>query len=111
MNNDTKLESMFAEFLKIYRYDTHARIVDTLTTELNDDIKKKVYQLSDGNRSTRDIKKLAGITPPTIINYWKQWSQKGIAIPAQRKGRYMAVFNLNDYGLSILDEIEQGDEE
>jgi hypothetical protein len=36
---------------------------------------------------------------------------KGIVVPAQRKGRFKAAFDLSEYGLSVLDTIEQGDGE
>ncbi len=111
MSDVRSLEEMFFEFFKIYKFINHSQVVNTLNIELSDDIKKKIYELSDGSRSTRDIKKLVGITPPTITGYWKQWALKGIVLPAQRKGRFKATFDLSEYGLSALDTTEQGDEE
>jgi hypothetical protein len=112
MNNENTFEEMFAEFLRIYKFVNHSKIVEALNNELNDNSnnKKKIYELSDGNRSTRDIQKIVGVSPPTITAYWKQWSLAGIVIPAERKGRYKAAFDLKEYGLSVLEEIDQGDE-
>ncbi len=111
MSDVGNLEELFAEFLKIYKFINHSEIVNALNTELSDETKKKIYELSDGNRSTRDIQKIIGITPPTITGYWKQWALKGIVSPAQRKGRFKAAFDLNEYGLSALVTAEKGDEE
>lgn len=113
MSEERTLEEMFSEFLKIYKFANHTQIMETLNSELSDEknIKKKIYELSDGTRSTRDIQKMAGVTPPTITGYWKQWALTGLVVPAQRKGRYKAAFDLREYGLSVLDSIEQGDEE
>ena len=111
MDENRSLEEMFAEFLKLYKFINHTQVVDALSKELSDDTKKKVYEFSNGGRSTRDIQKLVGITPPTITGYWKQWALKGIVIPAQRKGRFKAAFDLSEYGLSVLETIEQGDSE
>lgn len=113
MSKERTLEDMFSDFLKIYKFVNHSQIVEALRNELDDDSnnKKKVYELSDGALSTRDIQKIAGVSPPTITSYWKQWAQSGIVTPAERKGRYKAAFDLREYGLSVLDNIEQGDEE
>ena len=112
MDEERSIEEMFADFLRIYKFINQQKIIETLRTELRDDkhIEKKVYELSDGLRSTRDIQALVGVTPPTITGYWKQWSLSGLAVPAQRKGRYKAAFDLREYGLSVLDTIDQGDE-
>jgi hypothetical protein len=63
MSEERSLEEMFSEFLKIYKFVNHTQIVEALNAELSDDTntKKKVYELSDGNRSTRDIQKLVGL--------------------------------------------------
>lgn len=112
MSDWSKLEDMFAEYLRIYKFVNHQKIVEALLAELGDesDIKRKVYELSDGEHSTPDIKKAIGTAPSTITRYWKQWSLAGIVIPAKTKGRYMAAFNLKEYGLSIMDDSELGDE-
>ena len=113
MDERQTLDEMFAEFLKIYKFINHGQIIEALNSELNDISKKKIYELSDGNRSTRDIQKFvgSGASPATITANWKQWALKGIVIPAGRKGRYKAAFDLNEYGLSVLDNSEQGDGE
>lgn len=112
MNNDLTLEEMFSEFLTIYKFLNHAKIAEVLGKQFDDgtDSKIRVYELSDGIRSTRDIQKLVGLSPTTITTYWKQWALSGIVIPAERKGRYKAAFDLREYGLSVTDEIDQGDE-
>ena len=113
MNKERTMEEMFSEFLMIYKFINHSQIVETLRNELDDDAsnKKKIYELSDGARSTRDIQKIVAISPPTITAYWKQWALSGIVIRTEKKGRFKAVFDLKEYGLSVLDGIEQGDEE
>lgn len=112
MKNEISLEEMFSEFLRIYKFVNHSQIVEALSNQLDDESnnKKKIYELSDGTRSTRDIQKIVGVSPPTITSYWKQWALSGIVLPAERKGRYKAAFDLREYGLSVLDDIDQGDE-
>lgn len=111
MDENRHIEEMFGEFLKIYKFINHPKIIEALNTELGDDIKKKIYQLTDGENTLRDIEKITGVSKSTIPQYWKQWALKGIVEPAQRKGRYKATFNLAEYGLSVLDNIDDGGNE
>jgi len=110
MADISRLEEMLSEFLKIYKFINHSKIVEALNTELSDDTKKKIYQLTNGENTLRDIERRTGISKSTIPLYWKQWALSGIVIPAERKGRYKAAFDLKEYGLSVLDENEQGDD-
>lgn len=110
MDNVDKLQEMFSEFLKIYKFINRPQIVAALNTELNDKTKMMIYELSNGENTARDIGKKAGTSFVTVTNYWKQWALKGIAIPAQRKGRYMAAFDLTEYGLSVITEGQEEDE-
>ncbi len=109
MSEDNKMVELMSEFLRIYKFVNHSSIVDALRKELYDETgnKAKVYELSDGTRSTRDIQELTGVSRTTVTVYWKQWALSGIVIPAERKGRYKAAFELKEYGLSALDEIEE----
>lgn len=109
MSDDVKIVELMSEFLRIYKFVNHSSIVDALSNELCDTSgnKAKVYELSDGNRSTRDIQDLTGVSRTTVTIYWKQWALSGIVVPAARKGRYKAAFDLKEYGLSVLDDSEE----
>lgn len=101
------LEEMFAEFLKIYKFLYRPQIIEALTTELSDQTRLLVYELSDGQNTSRNIGQKAKISFKTVTVYWKQWAAKGIVVPAQRKGRFKAAFGLSEYGLSVVDVEEQ----
>lgn len=111
MGDNDRLQEMCAEFLKIYKFINHPQIMAALNTELSDKTRKIVYELSNGENTTRDIAKVAGISISTITSYWKQWALKGIVVPAQRKGRFKAAFDPTEYGLSVISVDEQGGEE
>lgn len=111
MGDNNRLQEMFAEFLKIYKFINHPQIIASLNSELSDKTKKTVYELSNGENTTRDIAKVAGISISTITSYWKLWALKGIVVPAQRQGRFKAAFDLAEYGLSVISIDEQGGEE
>jgi len=79
-----------------------ALIVDNLRTDTD----KLVYELSDGQRSTRDISRMISrggrrITHATVANMWQRWAILNLVIPAQRIGRYRRVLSLESIGIEI----------
>ena len=79
-----------------------ALLMDTL----RENVDKLVYELSDGERSTRDIARTISregrrITHVTVANMWKKWSIQNLVIPAQRKGRFKRAISLESLGIEI----------
>jgi len=77
-----------------------------LMDTLREDVDKLVYELSDGERSTRDIAQIISrggrrITHVTVANMWKKWSILNLVISAQRKGRYKRAVSLESLGIEI----------
>ena len=108
MDNLENLTNMFAEFLTIYKLVNKKTIADMLLAELNKAQLFEIYQLTDGNNSTRDIasKLTQKCAHVTIANIWKRWALKGIVVPAETKGRFKAAFNLEEYGIMEVKEDE-----
>lgn len=77
-----------------------------LKDALRDDTDKLVYELSDGNRSTREIARLISkggrkITHVTVANMWQKWSLMNLVMPARRRGRYRRVVSLESMGIEV----------
>lgn len=108
MDNLERLTNMFSEFLTIYKFVNKKTIADMLTDELNKPQLFEIYQLTDGNNSTRDIaaKLTQKCTHVTVANIWKRWALTGIVVPAETKGRFKAAFNLEEYGITNVKEEE-----
>ena len=108
MDNLESLTNMFAEFLTIYKFVNKNTIADMLANELNKTQLLEIYQLTDGNNSTRDIaaKLTQKCTHVTVANIWKKWALKGIVVPSETKGRFKAAFNLEEYGITEVKERE-----
>lgn len=108
MDNLDKLANMFEEFLTLYKFVNKKIIIDTLQTELNSNQLIEIYRLTDGEHSTRDIagqiSEKCGYV--TIARLWKQWAQKGLVVAVARQGRVKAAFNLNEYGITQIQEEE-----
>lgn len=106
MDNLENLTNLFAEFLNIYKFVNKKTIADMLKVELDSQQKIEIYQLTDGEHSTREIadqltQKCGHVT---IARIWKQWALKGLVISAEIKGRVKAAFNLEEYGITEVSE-------
>jgi hypothetical protein len=64
---------------------------------------KLAYELSDGERSTRDIEKLTGIGRTKIGALWRKWYRMGLMErSAKYEGKRMArSFSLQDVGIEV----------
>lgn len=72
-----------------------------LQQNLSNDEMKRVYELSDGERGTREIAKMSGIgSNKTIAVYWGKWKSLGIVEPSPNfKGRYQKIISLAEVGI------------
>lgn len=108
MDNTEELTKMFSEFLALYKFVNKKTIVQTLQSELTTKQSIEIYRLTDGEHSTRDIANL--ITEKcghvTVARLWKQWALKGLVVAAERQGRVKAAFNLDEYGITQIEENE-----
>ena len=78
------------------------KVKEILKSELDDDKKKLIYELSDG-RSSPEIAKIAGVTSKTVRNYWRKWNKMNIMkIHPNYKKRYCKVFSLEEIGIEPL---------
>ncbi|HHX87368.1 MAG TPA: hypothetical protein GX693_04210 [Firmicutes bacterium] len=93
-----KIITLLAELVNLYKIVNKPTIAQRLQEELTDLKRKKIYELSNGERSSREIAQIVGgINYSTITIYWRRWAQKGIMLPAQRAGRYKHVVDLKEY--------------
>ncbi len=97
---DEQAIDLLRELVSVYKLVNKPIVVQRLEEELSDPKQKLIYELSNGERSTREIAEIVGkISHSTIANYWKQWAKKGVMIPAEREGRHKYAVDLKEYGL------------
>ncbi|MGA2682013.1 MAG: hypothetical protein ABSF44_09470 [Candidatus Bathyarchaeia archaeon] len=97
------IEAKLDQLLKWTRFASLQQLRDLLIQNLTNDRELLVYELSDGERTTREIARLASIgSIATIVRYWEKWSKLGIVEPSQkRQGRYQHFCSLEEVGISI----------
>lgn len=97
------IESKLDNILRWIRFAVMQQLRSILMQNLTRDIEMLIYELSDGERSTREIAALLGIkSHVTIANYWKKWSKLGIVEPSEKyQGRFKKICSLEEVGLSV----------
>lgn len=88
------------------RFSALPRFRTLIMENLRTDSAKLVYELSDGERSTREIARIISsggrrISHASVANMWQRWSILNLVIPAQRVGRYRRVLSLESLGIEI----------
>lgn len=104
-----QLIPMLQEFMHLYKLINRNKIVEILQNELKTPQFKEMYRLTDGVLATREIASVMQnkCSHVTVANTWKKWALSGIVAPTEVKGRYKAVFNLEEYGIFDVKESEE----
>lgn len=98
-----EIASTLAELLKWTRFAGMQQLKNIVTQNLKSDPEMLVYELSDGNRGTREVAQLAGIgSNATVARFWQRWSKIGIVEPSKRfPGRFQHICSLEELGLTV----------
>ena len=105
------VESMLREILenqrryqRLIRFLAHHMARDLILNNLKKPIELRVYELSDGIRSSRDIEKMIGkeVTQRTVVTWWQKWKELGIVEQSPTySGRVKKLIPLSELGVSI----------
>ena len=73
-----------------------------VTTVVKSDRDKVVYEQSNGERTAREVAKVARVTHPTVLRLWQDWLSLGICIESRRHpGRAEHVLPLSRLGIAL----------
>lgn len=104
--NNTSVEKMVAllqEMLKWVKFAGVREVRTVLMNILDTEQKRLIYHLSDGERGSVEIGKMANVSDSTIRRYCESWVRLGIVEPLGVRGgiRYKKSFELEDFGFII----------
>lgn len=101
------------EILKWVRFTGMKEVKAVLTSELDTDQKKQVYQLSDGSKARAEIIKLTGVSAGAISGYWKKWANLGLGerLPVSGGERFARAFDLADFSIAVPEAKEEKEQE
>jgi hypothetical protein len=106
LSDNEEVLRKFDELIFWTKFSAMSTFIPVLRNALRDDIDKLVYELSDGERTTRDIAEIVTksgrkLGHVTVTNMWEKWQQQNLVIPAGRKGRFKRVVSLESIGIKI----------
>jgi len=104
MNEDSEQTKVLKEILKWTKISGIKEVKLILETQLSNDSKKLIYQMSNGTKGTQEIAKIVGdVSHMSVANYWKAWEKVGLgeSITAMGGKRFKRSFNLEDFGIKI----------
>ena len=98
-----KIAKIMEEQLKWTKLFGMSQLRTIFEQNLRTEQEKFVYELSDGERSTRDIEKIANVSRTKIAVLWKKWYKMGLMERSLKyEGRRMKKsFSLLDVGIEI----------
>ena len=93
---------------RLLRFVAHRQARELIETKLEKSIERRVYELSDGIRSSREIEKLVDkeVTQRTVVTWWQKWRKLGLVEQSRTySGRMQKVMPLEELGLTINGDI------
>jgi hypothetical protein len=99
----TKIVRLLEQILRWTKTGAIVQLKPSIQEALQSDEAKLVYEYSDGEKSTREISKLAGVSHATVANYWEKWSELGIVEPTEKYegGRFRRLCSLRELGIAL----------
>lgn len=91
------------EILKWIKFTAAKEVKDVLGAALDNDQKKLIYHLSNGDSGSVEIAKVTGTSDRTVRRCWDSWARLGIveAIKVRGGDRYKKAFELEDFGIDV----------
>ena len=88
------LDSHNSELQNLLRILAHPILSDSLQGIFKNSKQLYAYELSNGERSTRDIGRLVKSDQKSISNWWREWESKGLVEKVGKKGQFKARYSL-----------------
>ena len=97
-----RIEQLLKEHLKWAKFASQFQLKKVLESALKEE-EKKIYELSNGQRSTRDIEKLTSASRGKIAALWKKWYKMVIveSLDKYNGTRVKRLSSLSDLGIAI----------
>ncbi len=101
MSQNAEQTQILREILKWVRFSAMGELKATLTSALDNDQLKLLYELSDGTRGTVELGKLVGLSNSKVFDLWQTWLRQGLGetIPVKGGNRFKRTFDIEDFGL------------
>lgn len=73
------------EIKRFLRFLAHRQLRQLIEEKLQKQIERRVYELTDGQRSSRDIETEIDkeVTQRTVVSWWQNWQKLGLVEPSR----------------------------
>jgi hypothetical protein len=88
------LDSHNSELQNLLRILAHPILSSSLQGIFKASKQLYAYELSNGERSTRDIGRLVRVDQKSISRWWREWETKGLVEKTGKKGQFKARYSL-----------------
>ncbi len=89
-----KLNKTLSRIADLIEFSMDDEIEEALTDFFTNTRDRKIYELSDGIRSSRDIGKIVSLDQKSISNLWKKWEEIEIVEPTGKLKPYKAKYTI-----------------
>lgn len=97
-NQDQILKELKIQSAWLRAIGTQA-IKDIIRENITLEQDKQIYELSDGEATTREIAKKVGSSHVKVADKWKKWASLGLMTPSESfQGRFKKIISLKDLG-------------
>lgn len=88
------LDTQNTELQNLLRILAHPILSSSLQEVFKTSKQLYAYELTNGERSTRDIGKLVRLDQKSISNWWREWEEKGLVEKVGKRGQFRARYSL-----------------
>ncbi len=97
---DSRVVGLLEEMTRLVRFLALREARQIAQTELDTEEKQRVFSLTNGARSVRDISEITKVNKNTVSKWWREWHAVGLVESATGTNRTRrVVFSLSDLGL------------
>ncbi|HUT80693.1 MAG TPA: hypothetical protein VMZ29_05760 [Candidatus Bathyarchaeia archaeon] len=101
---EKSLNKTMNEILKWLKFLGFEKALEIFKNNFSEDFEYKLYELSDGNRTTRELAGILPINKDAVTTYWDKWAGLGIMEKISVKGggtRGKKIFSLLELGIAV----------
>ncbi len=96
-----EIVGLLKELVKWTRWMALPSVREILERLVDTDERKAVYELTDGEHTTRSIAGATGVNKGTVSRWWREWESQGIVVEVPgTRGKRGKGFSLLELGLS-----------
>ena len=96
---DDRAIVLLEEIVRLARFVVLPEVRRVAQEKLDSKDKKRVFGLTDGERSVREIARITNVNKDIVSKWWREWQSVGLVESVDGRGTRRTTFPLDDLGL------------